>query len=65
MHMDLDYFKEVNDTLGHPDGDALLVHVVRVLRAPVHPADVIARLGGDEFAVICAERRRHETTCRP
>ncbi|WP_262031938.1 EAL domain-containing protein [Microvirga sp. Mcv34] len=60
MHMDLDHFKEVNDTLGHPAGDALLVHVARQLRACVCPSDIIARLGGDEFAVICAEWRHQD-----
>ena len=52
MLMDLDKFKDVNDTLGHGAGDALLVRVARLLRELV-PADaLVARLGGDEFAIL-------------
>ena len=50
--IDLDRFKHVNDTLGHPAGDALLIQVGRRLGALVGEHDVLARLGGDEFALI-------------
>lgn len=50
--LDLDYFKQVNDTLGHPVGDALLCAVAGRLRESVRDTDVVARLGGDEFAII-------------
>jgi diguanylate cyclase (GGDEF)-like protein len=52
MMLDLDRFKTVNDTLGHPAGDALLIEVGRRLKATVRDTDLLARLGGDEFAII-------------
>jgi diguanylate cyclase (GGDEF)-like protein/PAS domain S-box-containing protein len=52
MMVDLDRFKVVNDTFGHPSGDQLLIEVGRRLKSTVRETDVVARLGGDEFAVI-------------
>jgi len=52
MMVDLDKFKAVNDTLGHPAGDQLLVEVGRRLQSTIRETDVLARLGGDEFAII-------------
>jgi diguanylate cyclase (GGDEF)-like protein len=52
LMLDLDKFKNVNDTLGHPAGDQLLVEVARRLRSSLRDSDVLARLGGDEFAII-------------
>ena len=50
--LDLDYFKAVNDTHGHPIGDALLIIVAERLRAATQETGTVARLGGDEFAVL-------------
>ena len=53
LHIDLDRFKQINDTLGHAAGDAMLVHASAVLRANCGDADFVARVGGDEFVVLC------------
>lgn len=55
MMMDLDRFKVINDTHGHPAGDAVLQHVARLLAAQIRQVDFVARLGGDEFALLMVE----------
>lgn len=52
LMVDVDYFKQYNDTYGHPAGDALLTQLGRVLRAPLRASDFLARYGGDEFSLI-------------
>lgn len=51
IYADLDHFKGLNDALGHPAGDAALVHFARLIREQIRTADVGARIGGEEFAV--------------
>jgi diguanylate cyclase (GGDEF)-like protein/PAS domain S-box-containing protein len=55
MFIDLDHFKEINDTLGHDMGDMLLIEAARRISDCVRATDIVARLGGDEFTVLLTE----------
>jgi diguanylate cyclase (GGDEF)-like protein len=52
MHLDLDYFKSINDTMGHAAGDHVLQHVARIMVEETRDIDTVARVGGDEFVLI-------------
>jgi diguanylate cyclase (GGDEF)-like protein len=58
--VDLDHFKNINDSWGHPQGDRVLVELAEVLRSCVRPTDVVCRVGGDEFAVLISECTEEE-----
>jgi len=58
--IDLDRFKDINDTLGHPVGDAVLKEVTDRIRSALHPGDEVARVGGDEFMVMLSGKRAQQ-----
>lgn len=60
LHIDLDRFKQINDTLGHPAGDAMLIHAATVIEAKLRQGDFAARTGGDEFVVVCVSENKPE-----
>ena len=60
LFIDLDQFKQVNDTLGHSQGDELLCAVAERLRTVVRETDLVARLGGDEFVILLSPQRSSE-----
>jgi len=58
--LDVDHFKQVNDTHGHPSGDAVLAHLASLLIASVRSSDIVARYGGEEFAFVLVEAGAQE-----
>lgn len=64
LHIDLDRFKQINDTLGHAAGDAMLIHASKVLRSTCQDTDFVARIGGDEFVVLSSNSFGEEGLAR-
>lgn len=68
MHLDLDFFKSVNDTMGHAAGDHVLQEAARIMVAQIREQDTVARVGGDEFVLIfdglCDESRLGQIAAR-
>lgn len=58
--IDVDFFKQINDTFGHDQGDQVLADVAAVLSREARETDFVARIGGEEFAVLLAQTRQHE-----
>jgi diguanylate cyclase (GGDEF)-like protein len=60
ISIDLDYFKQVNDTHGHAMGDAVLKQAVAICQRELRPTDLFGRLGGEEFGILLAGCSRHQ-----
>jgi len=60
LFLDMDRFKDINDSFGHDVGDLLLIEVARRLQACVQPGDIVARLGGDEFTILLGKLKNPE-----
>ena len=58
LMVDVDYFKQINDTHGHAAGDSMLCHIVRQMRKLLRESDILARLGGEEFAILSPQTNR-------
>lgn len=65
LHVAIDRFKLINETLGHAAGDDMLSHVARLLRDVVDPVDFVARVGGDEFIVVVSRAALDEAALMP
>lgn len=64
LFIDLDHFKEINDSLGHDAGDALLIEVAKLLRKYTQDNTVLGRPGGDEFVLLLKDARKPEDACQ-
>ena len=67
LYIDIDYFKKINDSYGHKEGDMVLKEVGVILKSSTRPADIVSRNGGEEFTVIlvgCSNELSYETSER-
>ena len=64
VYFDVNGMKQINDTHGHPAGDAALRHVAEILYKNVRSSDLVGRLGGDEFGVILAQTNQEQATAK-
>jgi len=64
IYFDVNGMKQINDTHGHPAGDAALRHVAEILSKNVRESDIVGRLGGDEFGVILAQTNQEQATAK-
>ena len=64
VYFDVDGLKQINDTHGHPAGDAALRHIAEILCGNVRSSDIVGRLGGDEFGVILAQTNQEQATAK-
>ncbi|MEA2112034.1 MAG: EAL domain-containing protein [Campylobacterota bacterium] len=60
LFLDLDHFKNINDTLGHDTGDSLLIHISKLLKNEVRESDTLSRIGGDEFVILLTDIKSHD-----
>ncbi len=63
LFIDLDNLKQINDELGHNEGDRTLVDIAKILKKTFRESDIIARFGGDEFAILALKTREDKTLC--
>ena len=64
LFIDVDRFKQINDSYGHHVGDKLLISIVKAITSTLRNTDTLARLGGDEFAILLYGKIDHEAICR-
>jgi len=60
--LDIDFFKTINDTYGHPVGDKILIHIVNICKDYLRKNDYFARIGGEEFAILLPSTNKHEAS---
>jgi len=62
LMIDIDFFKKINDTYGHPVGDKILIHIVNICKSYLRKSDYFARMGGEEFAILLPSTNKYESS---